>query len=95
MVYEKHLAAGRGMGDEEIRESLKTLMRDPRFAAVAAVIDRIKTEVADESCREKYAGQHGSLEHAAGMRAGLLTLEQWFKAAAAVKKRTGMQKPEE
>lgn len=94
MTYAKLLAAGRAMDDKEIAASVKGLAADPRFAAVVALIDQMKTTVADVSCQEKYSNEHGSLEHAAGIRCGLMMLEARIKQQTEVVKKTGAQRPD-
>ena len=95
MKYQTLLAMGRAMDAKQIADSLKGLAKDPRFAAVLAVIDKIKEETADASCDPKYANGHGTLEHAAGVRNGLQLLEARFKNVTDAPKRTGQQQDDD
>lgn len=95
MTYKKLLEAGRAMDEKQIEDSLKGLVNDPRFAAVVAAIDVIKEQTANASCQDRYAGEHGTLEHAAGVRFGLIVLESRIKQITDPPKRRGERKPQE
>lgn len=96
MTYEQLQEAGRAMEAKEVFDCLRALSKDPRFAAVVASIERIQQDTADVSCKPEYAANHGTLEHAAGVRFGLMLLAGRLRAAAvAPNAKRGMKRQSE
>jgi hypothetical protein len=93
MKYSKLEQLARGMGAEEVTDCLKGLTTDTRFAALVRLIADQKTLASDYSCDLKFAGSHGALAHAAGVRYGLRELENAIRQAAEPPRKTGAQAP--
>ena len=83
------------MNEKELAANLRGLAADPRFAAVAALIDQIKTQTAEESSEPSYAALHGNLAHAAGGVFALRILEGKLRRFIEPPRKTGMQKESE
>ena len=79
MKYQKLEQMARGMTAEEITANVAGLAADPRFAGIVALIIQQKELAADYSCGVNFAGSHGALAHAAGVRYGLRELEGKIK----------------
>jgi hypothetical protein len=82
MKYQELVKRGREMSAKEIEDSLRGLMADPRMAAVAALIAKLKDEFADAGSGQPMAEFHGVLAHCAGSRHALLVLEGQMKSIA-------------
>jgi len=66
MTYEELSEAGRKLGEKRVYEQIRELARDPRFAAVAAWLDRNEAAWAATVSSQGMARDHGKLAHAAG-----------------------------
>ena len=79
MKYAKLEQLARAMTPEEITANVAGLAADPRFAGIVALILQQKELAADHSCGLQFAGSHGALAHAAGVRYGMRELEGKIK----------------
>ena len=66
MTYDELSEAGRKLGERQVYDQIKELARDPRFAAVAAWLDRNEAAWAATAASQTMAKEHGKLAHAAG-----------------------------
>jgi len=66
MTYDELSEAGRKLGERQVYDQIKELARDPRFAAVAAWLDRNEAAWAATAASQAMAKDHGKLAHAAG-----------------------------
>lgn len=80
MKFAKLQQLAHAMDEPELQATLRQLVADPRFAAVVRLIEDQKTLAADASALLKFAEHHGCLAHAAGVRYGLLELENRLRA---------------
>jgi len=74
--------------------NLRSLASEPRFAAVVELIRRQKELASDGAAQLKFAGNHGCLAHAAGVRYGMIELEGRIKEACEAPRKRGQQPPE-
>ena len=81
------------MGPEELADSLKSLVNDPRFPAMVRLICEQKELASDYSAGVSFAGSHGALAHAAGVRYGMMELEGRIKQLCEPPKKRGAQAP--
>ena len=81
------------LGDQEMKDSLASLVNDNRFAAVVKLITQQKELSADASAGLQFANNPGCLAHAAGVRYGMLELEGQLKQLCQPPKKRGAQAP--
>ena len=94
MTFEELQEIGASMSAEELTESLHSLTKDRRFAALVQMLRNWKETTADQASAPKYAGNHGLLAHAAGARSACTELEAHIRAACvAPAKRKGRNPP--
>jgi hypothetical protein len=93
MKYAKLEQIARALTPEEALANVSGLAADPRFAGVVRLILDQKDLAADFSCGVNFAGSHGALAHAAGVRYGLRELEGKIKQLTDPPKRTTPQGP--
>lgn len=95
MKYDELLTAGRGMSAKMVEDSIRGLARDPRFAAVVALLENAKQEISDASCDVKFAAEHGLLAHGSGGRFAIWMVQGKLKKALEPARKNGEQKPQE
>lgn len=66
MTYAELSEAGRKMTPEQVNDSIRSLATDPRFAAVAAWLDRNHDDFVVAGAAQKIADSHGKLAHCGG-----------------------------
>lgn len=64
------------MPEKDVKESLRQLARDVRFAAVVSVLLRYERAWSSAVSDQAIATDHGKLAHAAGSLYGLRVLQQ-------------------
>jgi hypothetical protein len=95
MKYTTLEKMARELDAKEIDAGLRSLMNDNRFAAVVRIIIDQRALADLESCQLRFANSHGALAHAAGVRYGLLELENRLRQTSEPPKRRGMQEGHE
>ena len=93
MKYAKLKVLADNMTPEEANDSLRSLVNDNRFAAVVKLITTQKELAADFSCGVNFAGSHGALAHAAGVRYGMKELEGTLQQLCDPPKQRGQKAP--
>lgn len=73
--YEFLDKAGRELSHAEIKETIRQLARDDRFAAVVAWVERSSAEWAIQAADPRNAENHGRLASYAGGLGGVLRLQ--------------------
>lgn len=94
MKFAKLKTLAAGMSEDEVRDSLKSLVTDNRFAAVLKLLLDQKELSGDASCQLQFANNPGCLAHAAGVRYGMLELESRIKQLCEPPVKRGAQAPE-
>jgi len=84
MKYSELLEMGRRMSAEERQANLRSLLTDPRCAAVVSLIEDDKTQFVSQGSAQKMAAHPGSLAHCMGSVHALEVLEGQLRQIADV-----------
>jgi hypothetical protein len=93
MKYAKLKQIADNMSEQEVSDSLISLVNDNRFGAIVRLISAQKELSADASSQLRFANNHGCLAHAAGVRYGMLELEGRIKQLCEPPVKRGAQPP--
>ena len=93
MKYAKLKVMAGNLSDDELNDSLRSLLTDTRFAAVVRLITDQKELSADASSQLQFANNPGCLAHAAGVRYGMMELEGRLKQLCEPPVKRGAQPP--
>jgi hypothetical protein len=95
--YEELSDAGRALTTEQVEAQVRVLARDPRFAALVALLERNHAAWAQAVSDQRICESHGKLAHAAGSLRALEVLRGQIAALVnrpAREKRAPMQNEE-
>ena len=93
MTYAKLQQLDNNMGQEEMHDSLVSLVNDPRFAAVVKLLESHREQFVSATSQQALAAHHGALAHAGGSIYALDTFAGVVKQLCEPPKRRGMQAP--
>ncbi len=95
MKFAKLQQMAQVLTDEEMIANLRSLVNDQRFAAMLRLLAEQKELASDHACQLRFAGSHGCLAHAAGVRYCALELEGKIRELCDPPKKRNTQPPPE
>lgn len=84
--YDKLLAVGREMEEQQRQAVLRELLQDPRCAALVVMVRGLWEEFALNVGRQDLAAHQGNIQHCAGSLHGLRVVEDILRHACGAKK---------